>query len=98
LFSGSCATIPALAQVEAFSGIQMQKITVQGKSYEVPVGNEQRKNDLYYLKKAMKHDQEALEIFLGGEKERLFYIGKEEPVWLSVDDKFNFKIIDVREK
>ena len=94
---GSCVSSTALA-IEAFDGVQIQTIIVEGKSYEVPVGNEERKNDIYYLKKAMKHDQEALDMFLGGEPSRLFYIGKEEPLWIDVDDAFNFKIIDVRDK
>ena len=83
----------ALAEISAFSGVDIQKILINGEVYEVPVGNEQRKNDIYYLKKAINGDKEALEIFLGGFSTRLFFIGKETPLWLRVDDKFNFEII-----
>ena len=88
---------PALA-IEAFDGIHMQDIVVDGKIYQVPLGNEERRSDVYYLKKALKGDSEALSIFLGGASERLFYIGQYEPLWLKVDSNGDFKVIDPRSK
>jgi hypothetical protein len=59
-------------------------IKVHGVTYTVPVGNNARKNDLYYLKKALKGDEDARDVFLGGEKERWFGIGEETPLWIKV--------------
>ena len=80
--------------IETFSGVDMQKVTIQGRVYEVPVGNEQRKNDIYYLKKAMNGDKEALEIFLGGSEQRIFYIGQHSPLWLTADINGNFEVLE----
>lgn len=101
LFAASLLTLVSISSsyaVEAFEGIDIQKIVVSGQVYEVPVGNRDRKDDIYYIKKAMKGDREALEMFLGGNDSRIFYIGKESPVWLYADINGKFKVLDKEKK
>jgi len=80
----------AFARIE---GVEYAKVKVEGKVYDFPIGNKERKQDVYYLLKAMNGDKEAREVFLGGEKERYFFIGDETPLWLVVDTKSE-KVID----
>lgn len=54
------------------------------KEYEVPIGSKDRQNDLFYIKKALNGDREAREMFLGGEDERIFYIGEHSAKWLTI--------------
>src|SRR3990167_9993050 len=101
LFAASLLTLVSISSsyaVEAFEGIDIQKIVVSGQVYEVPVGNKDRKDDIFYIKKAMKGDREALEMFLGGNDSRIFYIGKESPVWLYADINGKFKVLDKEKK
>ena len=74
----------ANAEVNIFEGIEMATIEVSGKEYTFPVGDIDRKNDIYYLKKGLAGDKAALEMFLGGAKEKWFYIGIDTPLWLKV--------------
>lgn len=87
LVSVSIAT-PAQAKIDPFDGIPHATIEVNGKSYSFPIGTDmsgrERSNDVYYLKKLLKGDSEARDMFLGGESERSFFIGRETPKWIKV--------------
>lgn len=84
---------PSHAVIGAFDGIEMATVSVNGEDVTFPLGNTERKQDAYYLKKAVKGDQEALEIFLGGQDERHFYIGLESPRWLIVRKDSTMEIV-----
>lgn len=62
----------------------MAQIVVDGKEYEFPVGGDERAMQILLIKKAINGDKEAREMFLGGADEKLFFIGKEGPLWLKV--------------
>lgn len=69
---------------ENSDGIEFTTIGVNGTTYNVPIGNKERQSDLYLLKKALKGDKDAREVFLGGSPKKDFYIGFETPLWLTV--------------
>jgi hypothetical protein len=69
---------------EAKLPVEYAEITVNGQEIEFPVGNDQRKHEVYYLKKALMGDVQAREVFLGGEDEKWFYIGEGSSRWLRV--------------
>ncbi len=91
LFSSNPAQ--TFAVIDAFEGIEMATITVKGKEVTFPIANDERKNQIYYLKKSLNGDKEAREIFMGGEKEKWFFIGKHTPLWLKVTED-DVEIID----
>lgn len=78
--------IPLAKATDAFEGIDFVDIVIKDTHYSVPVGNLDRKNEIYYIKKALEGDKVAREIFLGGQKERLFFIGIETPLWLKITE------------
>lgn len=65
-----------------FIGVDYTKLTVNGVTYDVPIGNPDRKQELYLLKKALKGDTDSLEMFLGGEPQRFYMIGDTKMTWL----------------
>ena len=81
--------------VEGLTGVATAEINVNGKTYIFPVGNNDRKADVYYLKKALKGDKEALEVFLGDQESRIFYVGSETPLWLLVSKDGTFEIKEI---
>src|SRR3990167_10034550 len=78
------------ADIDPFDGMEQGVILVNGVNYKFPIipeagkGFAVSKTDLYYLKKAFDGDPTAREVILGGEKERIFYIGRERPRWLVI--------------
>lgn len=74
--------------IGAFDGVEHATIEVDGKEYYFPIGLDEggrdRSGQVYFLKKALNGDKEALDMFLGGEREKMFYIGRETPLWLRV--------------
>ena len=60
----------------------MVELAVNGKTYECPVGNKERKSELFYILKALNGDREARQVLLGDQDEYAFFIGKHEPAWL----------------
>lgn len=75
-------TSTALAQLPC----EHVEIKVNGVTYSIPIGNEKRRNEIYYLKKALAGDKDACEMFLAGQKERWYGIGDEEVLWLRVTE------------
>lgn len=76
-----------LSAKEAFNvwnGVEMVTLNVKGHEYRFPAGDRERKESIYWLKKALKGDKDALEMFLGDAKEKMFYIGTDSPLWLKV--------------
>jgi len=65
-------------------GVDYAELVVNGETISFPVGNDERKHDVYYLKKALAGDAIAREIFLGGQEEVWFFIGEGEAKWLKV--------------
>lgn len=65
-------------------GVEYAELSIGGQAIEFPIGNDERKADIYYLKKALNGDNEAREIFLGGGDERLFFVGDDTPRWLKI--------------
>lgn len=90
---------PAKADIRTnpFEGVEMATINLNGKEIEFPVGDKDRRDKIYYLKKAMNGDKEAREVFMEGKKEMWFFVGKENPLWLKVtSDKV--ELIDPNKK
>lgn len=83
----------SFAEVNVFENIDMATITVNGEEVTFPVGDLDRKSDIYFLKKALLGDVEALEVFLGGKEEKWFFIGIETSRWLYVN-KNGFKVVN----
>src|SRR3990167_7706403 len=65
-------------------GVSYGELNVNGKVYQFPLGNSKRESEFYYLKKGLLGDNLALEIFLGGEDEKWWYIGEDVALWLKV--------------
>lgn len=84
---------PANALIDPFEGLEMATIEVEGVSHVFPVGDTERKNDIYFLKKGLAGDEIAMEMFLGGAEERHFFIGREFAKWLVVR-KDSLRVID----
>ena len=59
----------------ALEGVPYISLTIEGKTYSVPIPNSKVEEDFYLLKKATKGDEDAREILLGGKESRWFYIG-----------------------
>jgi len=89
---GVFTATPSNAEINIFEGIEFSEIEVGGESVRFPVGNTERKQDIYFLKLALNGDKTAREMFLGGKKERWFFIGTETPLWLKVTE-FDEEII-----
>lgn len=64
--------------------VEYATVKIHGKDISFPIGNDQRKNDVYYLKRLLHGDRDAREIFLGGEKVRYFPIGDTFARWVKV--------------
>ena len=76
---------PARAEFEAFDGVELITLEIDGAEYVTPVGNRERKESIYYLKKGLRGDREAMEMFLMGQSERVFFVGMENPLWIKVN-------------
>lgn len=76
----------AFSAIDPFEGIDMAKVTINGKEYTFPVGDTERQNKIYYLKKGLNGDKEAMQMFMGDEKEAWFFIGTYYPIWLHIKD------------
>lgn len=74
------------------NGINYTALEVNGKTYDVPMANPEYVQELYYLKRAMKGDKDALDLFLRGGKERWIPIGDIKPVWLKVTSDGIFEV------
>jgi hypothetical protein len=84
----------SLSFAGGIEGVQYTTLTINDASYEVPLANDEYKKDLYWLKKAIKGDKEALEIFLGNDDERIFFIGDTSPRWLIVQKNGEMQVFE----
>ena len=75
--------IPSLAWAK-LEGVEYTTIEVNGESYDIPLANKDYEHDIYMLKKALRKDKEALEIFVGNNDHKDFFIGDENPRWIRV--------------
>lgn len=69
---------------EARLPVDYATVTINGEEIEFPVGNKERREEVFYLKKALNGDKEAREVFLGGKDEKWFFIGEESAKWLKI--------------
>lgn len=76
-------------------GIPMTVLNVGGIDYEFPTGDVERKMSIYFIRKAMNGDREALDTFLGSADKKYFFVGKETPLWLVVSAKEpHFEVVE----
>ena len=59
----------------ALDGVPYISVTIEGKTYSVPIPSTKAEPEFYMLKKATQGDEVAREILLGGKDERWFFIG-----------------------
>ena len=81
------SVLPTVSHAETynvFDDVEKATLTIHGKEITFPIGNVERKQDVYLLKRALAGDNEAREMFLGGNKDKWFFVGTESPVWLKV--------------
>lgn len=78
----------ALLFVCSFASAQLNTkygdLEINGQKISFPIGNNERQHEYYFLKLATEGDKAALKVFLGGEKEKWFYIGEYDALWLVV--------------
>lgn len=67
-----------------FDHVEKASLTVNGKEITFPIGNVERKQDIFLLKKALGGDKDARELFLSGSQDKWFFVGTETPIWLHV--------------
>lgn len=84
----------------ALEGVEKATVLINGEPITIVVGNKDRRDDIYYLKKALKGDVEAREIFLQGKEERILFVGEDSPLWLRVtmNNEEIFTSEDMQEK
>ena len=80
-------------EAHAVDLVKKAELEINGKMYAFPVGVKEREMDVFWLKKAVGGDKDALEMFLGGMDERLFYVGDDTPVWLRVKNDGTMEVI-----
>ena len=68
-------------------GIDYTTLRVNGKTYDCPLGNKERENEVYLVKKALAGDMDAKDILLAGKPSYFFYIGSERPMWVKITEK-----------
>lgn len=76
-----------------WNGVEFVELVVDGYHIQVPVGNIERKNELYLIKRAMQGDGAAREMLLGDKPDHWFFVGIQRPLWLKIT-KDNFTLID----
>jgi len=75
----------AVAEEGKLGGVPYVSLTVNGEQHEIPVINDTKRQTLYYLKRAIEHnDVVAREMILAGEDSQVIYIGNLAPKWLEV--------------
>lgn len=73
----------------AIEGVEKATLLIDGVEYTFPIGGPDREMDIFWLKKALKGDEDALDMFMGKHPDGYFWIGDDFPVWLRVvDGKF----------
>ena len=87
------AIIGLSTQAHAVDMVKKAELEINGQVYVFPVGVKEREMDVFWLKKAVGGDKDALEMFLGGMDERLFYVGDDTPVWLRVKNDGTMEVI-----
>lgn len=75
-----------VSPARAIEGVEKATLNINGQDYTFPVGDVDRKTDIYYLKLALKGDEVAKEMFMKGKDEQMFYIGDDYPLWLKVKE------------
>lgn len=59
----------------ALEGADYVNFRIKDKDYSAPIPNKATREDFRYLKMALKGDEIAREMLLGGKKEKFIYIG-----------------------
>ena len=81
----------AYARIE---GVEYTFIDVGDKRYELPIGNPEHKTEIYHIKKALKGDEDSMDILIGTQQEGMFWIGDEHPRWLKLKRDGKHEVID----
>lgn len=91
LFLLTLSAIPAKAG--GIDKIGYIEIEVNGKKYEVPDANIEYRQKIYFLKRALKGDKDALDIILSGKETGWVFIGDLEPLWVKLDKNGKAEVI-----
>jgi len=77
-----------------FEGVEMATLEINGETFETPLknGSDDRTQKFYMIKLALKGDEVARDVLLGGKDELWTFIGKDKAVWLRMD-KTSFEVI-----
>ena len=70
-----------------------------GNTYEFPLGDAERKSEIYYMKKALAGDKVAQDLFMEGKPQKWIFIGKEYPIWVKLyleDGKLKSAVHEVK--
>src|SRR3990167_4825126 len=65
-------------------GLNYLTIEIGGITYEVPDANQEYRQRIYYLKKAIGGDRDAVDILVGNRDYEFVYIGDSTPRWAKV--------------
>lgn len=93
LVSGLLLTQNSFAY-DYFEGVEMATLEINGETFETPLknGSDDRTQKFYMIKLALKGDEVAREMLLGGKDEVWIFIGKESPIWFRMD-KVSYEVI-----
>src|SRR3990167_3271423 len=82
---------PTLAgNIEKINYIELD---INGKKYEVPDANIEYRQKIYFLKKALKGDKDALDVLRGTDEFAWVFIGDSEPLWVRIDKRGRAEVI-----
>ena len=87
------ASISIVNTACAVDMVRKVDLEIHGQTYTFPVGSKEREMDTFWLKKAADGDKQALEMFLGGLDERLFFVGDDSPAWLRVTSDGKMEVV-----
>ena len=86
------ALVLSTSTASAVDKVRKATIEVDGKEYTFPIAIG-KQDDVYMLLKAKEGDKVALDMFMQGLDERLFYIGDDSAVWLRVQSNGKMEVI-----
>ena len=86
------ALVLSTSTASAVDKVRKATIEVDGKEYTFPIAIG-KQDDVYMLLKAKEGDKVALDMFMQGLEERLFYIGDNFAIWLIVRKDGSMEIL-----
>lgn len=79
--------LSGVSYADKIEGIDYVTLKVNGKDWPCPVGNKDRLNEIYLVKKALAGDMDARDILLAGKESYFFFIGSDVPMWVKLTKK-----------